>query len=65
MVRIELSEEEAAHLHGALQQYIGELRMQISATDRLGFRDELKVTRDLLRKIDAQLEVREAREPVR
>lgn len=55
MIRIELSEEEAERLHVALASYISELGMQISATDLLAFREELKVTRDLLRRVDRQL----------
>lgn len=56
MVRIELTEEEAEQLHVALHNYIGELGMQISATDRMAFRDDLKVIRELLRKVDRQLQ---------
>ncbi len=59
MIRIELTEEEAERLHIALQNYIGELGQQISATDLLAFREELKATRDLLRKVDRQLAVTE------
>jgi hypothetical protein len=55
MIRIELTEEEAERLHVALASYISELGMQISATDLLAFRDDLKETRDLLRKVDMQL----------
>ncbi|MDP2311036.1 MAG: hypothetical protein Q8P18_33760 [Pseudomonadota bacterium] len=55
MIRIELTEEEAERLHIALQNYIGELGQQISATDLMAFREELKATRDLLRKIDRAL----------
>ena len=57
MIRIELTDEEAERLHIALQNYIGELGQQISATDLMAFREELKATRDLLRKIDHQLAV--------
>ena len=57
MVRIELNEEEAERLHIALQNYISELGQQISATDLLAFRDELKAARELLRKVDRQLTV--------
>ena len=59
MIRIELTEEEAERLHVALQNYISELGQQISATDLLAFREELKATRDLLRKVDRQLAVTE------
>ncbi|MES2642153.1 MAG: hypothetical protein V4850_21905 [Myxococcota bacterium] len=55
MIRIELTDEEAERLHIALQNYIGELGQQISATDLMAFREELKATRDLLRKVDRQL----------
>lgn len=55
MIRIELTEAEAERLHVALASYISELGMQISATDLLAFRDDLKETRDLLRKVDLQL----------
>jgi hypothetical protein len=55
MIRIELNEEEAERLHVALQNYIGELGQQISATDLLAFREELKAIRDLLRKVEKQL----------
>ncbi|MDP2315517.1 MAG: hypothetical protein Q8P41_21645 [Pseudomonadota bacterium] len=55
MIRIELTEEEAERLHIALQNYIGELGAQISATDLLAFREELKAARALLRKVDQQL----------
>ncbi len=59
MIRIELTEEEAERLHVALASYISELGMQISATDLLAFREDLKETRDLLRKLDHQLRVPE------
>lgn len=59
MIRIELSEEEAERLHVALQGYISELGMQISATDLLAFREDLKATRDLLRRIEEALQVSE------
>jgi hypothetical protein len=55
MIRIELTEEEAERVHGALASYISELGMQISATDLLAFRQDLKRTRDLLRKLDHAL----------
>jgi len=57
MIRIELTDEEAERLHIALQNYIGELGQQISATDLMAFREELKATRDLLRRVDRQLAV--------
>lgn len=55
MIRIELTEDEAESLHIALQNYISELGQQISATDLMAFREELKAARALLRKVDGQL----------
>jgi hypothetical protein len=57
---IELTDEEAERLHVALSSYISELGMQISATDLLAFREDLKATRELLRKVDRQLRVPES-----
>ena len=55
MIRIELTDDEAERLHIALQNYINELGQQISATDLLAFREELKEIRNLLRKVDKAL----------
>lgn len=59
MIRIELTEEEAERLHVALSSYISELGMQISATDLMAFREDLKATRELLKRVDHQLRVPE------
>ncbi len=55
MPRIELSPEEGATLREILESYLGDLRMEIAATDAQEFREALKqregVVKGVLRQI--------------
>lgn len=42
MIRIELTETEAATLREVVEGYLSDLRMEIADTDRLDFRESLK-----------------------
>lgn len=56
MLTITITAEEAGALKKALEAYISELRMEITHTDRLAFRDELKRRKALLNGIIAKIE---------
>ena len=53
MVQIELSTTEAEILRNALESYLSDLRMEIADTDSQDFRDQLKVRKEVLRKVIA------------
>jgi hypothetical protein len=57
VVRIELRAEEVEMLREILQSYLGELRMEIAGTDRMEFREHLKLRevflKDLLVRLNA------------
>lgn len=56
MINVELTTSEADHLRDILENYLGDLRMEIAATDSKDFRDDLKETevfiKDLLARLD-------------
>jgi hypothetical protein len=56
MLRLELSREEAAMLRQVLESYVSDLRMEISDTDRMEFREELKIRESFLKGLIARLE---------
>lgn len=55
MVSIELNEAEREALLATLRNVVSDLGMEIAATDRLSFREELKDRRDHLRQIEVRL----------
>jgi len=42
MIRLELSEAEAATLRDVLESYVSDLRMEIAGTEEMGLREALK-----------------------
>lgn len=56
MPRIEMTDAQAAVLHEVLSQLVSDLGMEIAATERLEFRDQLKTRRRLLSEIRSALE---------
>jgi hypothetical protein len=55
MIQLELTKDEAAALVKALDYYVSELRMEVTATEQQDFRDALKVEEELLKKITRTL----------
>ena len=55
MQRLELTPSESEHLREVLENYLSDLRMQISATDLKDFRDKLRETREFLEDIVERL----------
>lgn len=55
MIELKLSTKEAAALSEALTSYLSDLRMEISATDIMDFRERLKEKEKALEEILAQL----------
>ncbi|MBN8705540.1 MAG: hypothetical protein LCH54_01770 [Bacteroidetes bacterium] len=56
MVTLELSTEEADLLKDIFQSYFNDLRMEISHTDSMDFRDYLKSKEALLRRLMHELD---------
>jgi hypothetical protein len=57
MLRLQLTEAEAATLRDVLSEYTSDLGMEISGTDLKDFRDRLKRKRTVLNSIVERLEV--------
>jgi ribosome recycling factor len=57
---LDLNEEEREALRRVLEEYVSDLRMEISNTDRQEFRDELKETEALLEGIASRLDSEES-----
>ncbi len=55
MPRIELSPEEGATLREILESYLGDLRMEIAATDAQEFREALKRREEVVKAVLRQL----------
>ncbi len=51
MPRIDLSPEESATLREILESYLGDLRMEIAATDALEFRESLKQREEVVKAV--------------
>ena len=51
MIELDLTEEETSILKMVLESYLSDLRMEISHTDRLEFRDMLKERKAVLIKV--------------
>ena len=55
MPRLELSPEETTTLREILESYLGDLRMEIAATDAQEFREALKRREEVVKKVMRQL----------
>jgi len=55
MVRLELEQDQAEMLREMLESYLGDLRMEISQTDQMDFREDLKKREALLKDLIARL----------
>ena len=55
MVRLELERDQAEMLREMLESYLGDLRMEISQTDQMDFREDLKKREALLKDLIARL----------
>lgn len=61
MVRIELAEGEADTLREMLEDWLGELRMEIAGTDRLEYREGLKEREALIKRVIEDLRAARSR----
>jgi hypothetical protein len=52
---IQLADEEAEILKSVLEEYISELRMEVSNTDNMDFREALKRKEAILKRLVGQL----------
>lgn len=52
---IELADEEAEILRSVLEEYISDLRMEVSNTDSMPLREELKRKEEFLKRLAGQL----------
>lgn len=59
MIRIDLNHVEGKMLTDILQSYLSDLRMEISNTDRMDFRERLKQEEVFLKKLLVALERQE------
>jgi len=50
-VQLSLTPEEASMLHDVLENYLSELRMEISNTDSMDFRERLKAKEVFLKRL--------------
>jgi hypothetical protein len=55
MVRLDLSAEEAGVLLDVLEDYVSDLRMEVSNTDNMTFREALKAKEAILNGLIARL----------
>jgi hypothetical protein len=56
MPDLKLTDDEAETLHGVLSEYLSDLRMEIADTDSFDFREALKRTEALLKRLIADLD---------
>ncbi|MEX2142939.1 MAG: hypothetical protein WD894_27025 [Pirellulales bacterium] len=56
MAQITLTSEETVELRQVLDSYVSDLRMEISNTDQMDFREGLKSREEFLKKLLRQLE---------
>lgn len=55
---IQLADEEAEILKSVLEEYVSELRMEVSNTDSMDFREALKRKEEVLKRLVGQLTVK-------
>ena len=60
MVHLQLTTYEAATLKAALEDFLSDLRMEISHTDSMDFREGLKAKKRVLRKVADALSLPES-----
>jgi len=56
MPELKLTDDEAKKLHSVLTEYLSDLRMEIADTDSFDFREDLKHTEALLKRLIADLD---------
>jgi hypothetical protein len=56
MPELKLTDDEAKQLHNVLTEYLSDLRMEIADTDSFDFREDLKRTEALLKRLIADLD---------
>ncbi len=54
-MQLDLSSEEALELRGILENYLGDLRMEVSQTDNMDFRERLKAREAVVKELIARL----------
>jgi hypothetical protein len=59
MIRLELTDEEAARLRQVLRTYLGDLGLEIGVTEQLEMREDLKQTKTMLMDLIRRLRVPE------
>jgi hypothetical protein len=52
---IQIADDEVEVLRSVLEEYISELRMEVSNTDSMDFREELKRKEEILKRLAGQL----------
>lgn len=60
MPRLEITPSDAKELQRVLKSYLSDLRMEIAGTDSFDFRQDLKRTERLLKRVIGQLQGRAA-----
>ncbi|HMJ79960.1 MAG TPA: hypothetical protein VK592_02820 [Candidatus Dormibacteraeota bacterium] len=63
MIRLELSEAEAATLRDVLESYVSDLRMEIAGTEEMGLREALKAREAVLNGLVERLSAGLTRRP--
>ena len=63
MIRLELSEAEAATLRDVLESYVSDLRMEIAGTEEMGLREALKAREAVLNGLIERLSAGLTRRP--
>jgi hypothetical protein len=56
VVRLELTTKQADELRQVLESYVSEMRMQISSTEQMDFREALKDRKEFLNQLIQQLQ---------
>ena len=54
-MHIDITSEEAGMLKEVLETYLSDLRMEISSTDKMSFREEMKEKEDFLKRLIQKL----------
>ncbi|HTT69541.1 MAG TPA: hypothetical protein VMF70_16060 [Gemmatimonadales bacterium] len=60
MAQLDLTAEEAAVLRQALESYLSDLRMEITDTERMEYREELKRQEEILTRLEERLAFRKS-----
>ncbi len=62
MIQLDLNQDEREILTAILRNYLSDLRMEISHTDRMAFREQLKLRKQVQKKVLATLQAPETAE---